>query len=130
MMVEERQYPYVQREEIQLALTFVRTSPKYGRLAPPDDEPRWDWLMFRTIANKIAELRTPDSNLAQLTGIVVRMFVPAWNKAMRLLGMAYRDAMMAVFRKRKEWQKKLRRRKKKRGRGEVPPDDTGQLVLI
>src|SRR3989344_4488189 len=65
---EKRQPPYGQGEEKRRALTFVRTSPKFGRLAPADGEPRWDWLMFRTIANKIAELLTPDSNLAQLPG--------------------------------------------------------------
>jgi len=126
-MKEEPQFPQVRQDEIQLAIRFVRESPKYSHLAPSDDEPRWDWLMFRTIANKIAELRKPDSNLAHLTGVVVRQFVPAWNKGMRLLGMAYRDAMMAVFRKRKEWQGKLRRRKKSK---KEPPENAGQLVLI
>ena len=126
-MAKEHQFLYVRADEVQFALNFVRTSSKYGHLAPLNDEPRWDWLMFRTIANKIAELRKPDSNLAHLTGVVVRQFVPAWNKGMRLLGMAYRDAMMAVFRKRKEWQGKLRRRKK--GKKE-PPENAGQLILI
>lgn len=125
----ERAYHGVDSREIQHALRFVRESSKYADIAPPDDTPRWDWVLFRVIANKIAEMRKPDSNLPQLTGMVVRMFVPAWNKAMRRLGMAYRDAMMAVFRKRKDWQGRLRKRLKKAG-GRKPPEESGQLVLI
>ena len=128
--MSEHIYPSVDSREIQLALKFVQESPKYSDMAPPDDRPRWDWILFRVIANAIADQRTPGCNLPQLTGIVVRQFVPAWNKAMRRLGMAYRDAMMAVFRKRKDWQGKQRRRKKKGGGAKVPPEDNGQLVLI
>jgi len=128
--MSEHQFPHIKNGEIQFALDFVKKHPKHSTVAPLDDVPRWDWLMFRTIANAIADRRTPDCNLAQLTGIVVRQFVPAWNKALRLLGMAYRDAMMAVFRARKEWQRLLKKTggKKKRGRGS--PEDSGQLILI
>lgn len=128
--MSEHQFPHIKNGEIQLALDFVRKHPQHSAVAPLDDVPRWDPWLFRAIANRIAELRKPDSNLAQMTGIVVRQFVPAWNKALRLLGMAYRDAMMAVFRARKEWQR-LRRKKggaKKKRRGGL--EDSGQLTLI
>ncbi len=116
--------------ELAAGLGFLRDHPAYAHLMPPKKTLWVDWFLLRAISIEIAKRRTPKCELALLTGTVVREFVPDVNKATRELGMAYRDAMMEIFRRRKGFQKALRK-----SAGQKPPrnpvlDQDGYLRLI
>jgi hypothetical protein len=86
-----------------------------------------DWFLLRAIGNEVERRRTPRSKLALLVGTVVREFVPDVNKRTRELGMAYRDAIMYMFRRRKNF-RSLQRAEVKAS--EHPSDDSGEQRLI
>ncbi len=122
-------YPPVRNDEVAAAFRYLRNHPKYTGLMAPKKTLWVDWFLLLVIMEEVMERRTPKSKLAMLMGTVVREFIPDINKATRLLGEAYRDAGMEIFRRRKRWQRILRKKKAARTESEHPEDSPGQYRL-
>lgn len=122
----DRPYPPFDDDELSEGAKFLRRSRTYADLMPPPKTIKWDWFLFDAIGQEIARRRTPDSELALLVGSVVREFIPDTSSERRRLGMAYRDAYMFLFRRRKNF---VGKRRKKKGVPERPEID-GQPRLI
>lgn len=122
-----RRYPPFGKEEIASGFRFLREDPRYAHLVPPRKTLKIDWFLLTAIGNEVERRRTARSKLALLVGTVVREFVPDVNRATRQLGMAYRDAIMHMFRRRKHFQS-IRRSGVKAT--DHPVDDSGEQRLI
>lgn len=90
-------------KEISTGMNFLREDERYADLVPPPRTLQVDWFLFFAIGKEVAKRRTRKAKLALLTGTVVREFVPDTSPGRRRLGMAYRDGIMAMFRRRKEF---------------------------
>lgn len=122
-------YPPFDDTELSAGFAFLRQSRAYRDLMPPKKILKVDWFLLRAIGNEVERRRTPDVVLPMLVGSVVREFVPDVNRPTRQLGMAYRDAIMHMFRRRKDFQATKRARSKAKN-SHPPVDQCGQVRLL
>lgn len=126
-MTEEQLFLPFDDYELAAGAKKLRHDQRYADLMPPPKTLRWDWYMFRTLGILVAEARTSDVILPMLVGDIVRKFVPDTSPETRRLGTAYRDGIMYLFRRRKEFK---HTRNKKRKQTEATENDTGQKRLL